>query len=50
MRGHYYEGLALASISKSLGMTLAAAKQMLYRTRLALRECIRKRLASEGGA
>ncbi len=49
VRGHYFEGTGLASISKSLGMTLAAAKQMLYRTRLALRECIRKRLATEGG-
>ena len=50
VRSHYFQGMDLSSISKSLGMTLAAAKQLLYRTRLALRECIRKRVASEGGA
>lgn len=50
VRRHYYEGVDLSSLSKSLGMTLAAAKQMLYRVRLALRECIRKRVAAEGGA
>jgi len=50
VRRHYFDGTDLATLSKALGMTLAAAKQLLYRTRLALRECIRKRLAAEGGA
>jgi RNA polymerase sigma-70 factor (ECF subfamily) len=49
VRRHYFDGADLASIAKALNMTLAAAKQMLYRTRLALRECIRRRLAGEGG-
>ena len=48
VRSHYFNGTSLAPLSKSLGMTLAAAKQMLYRTRLALRECIQKRIATEG--
>lgn len=50
VRRHYFEGVDLSSLSKALGMTVAAAKQMLYRTRLALRDCIRKRLAAEGGS
>jgi RNA polymerase sigma-70 factor (ECF subfamily) len=50
VRSHYFQGTDLASLSRSLGMTVAGAKQLLYRTRLALRECIRKRLAAEGGA
>ncbi len=48
VRSHYFEGTALAALAESLGLTLAATKQMLYRTRLALRECIQKRLATEG--
>jgi RNA polymerase sigma-70 factor (ECF subfamily) len=48
VRSHYFEGRDLSSLSSALGMSLAAAKQLLYRTRLALRDCIRKRLASEG--
>jgi RNA polymerase sigma-70 factor (ECF subfamily) len=47
VRTHYFEGDRLGAIAKKLNMTLAAVKQLLYRARLSLMDCIRKRLSME---
>lgn len=48
VRSHYYEGVKIPELARSAGMTAPAVKQLLYRARLALRECVRRRLSLEG--
>jgi RNA polymerase sigma-70 factor (ECF subfamily) len=49
VRGHYYEGRRLADLAASMDQTVSAVKQLLYRARLALRDCVRRRLAQDSG-
>lgn len=50
VRGHYFDGRKLDELAKTLAMTVPAVKQLLYRSRLWLRECVEKRLSAEGPA
>jgi RNA polymerase sigma-70 factor, ECF subfamily len=43
----YEQALDLESIAKALGRSLAATRQLLFRTREALRLCVQKRLETE---
>lgn len=47
VRDHYYGGMALSDIAAATGTTVNAVKQALYRARLALRDCVRRRLGTE---
>ena len=47
LRGHYFQGLPLAELAVQLGMTPNAVKQLLYRARLNLQNCMEKRLSLE---
>jgi RNA polymerase sigma-70 factor (ECF subfamily) len=47
IHGHYYEGRPLAELAESMNQTVTAMKQLLYRARLTLRDCVRRRLAQE---
>ncbi len=47
IRGHYFDGQPLAVLADSMNQTASAVKQLLYRARLALRECVRRQLAKE---
>lgn len=47
VRGHYFQGRKLAEIAGLLNLSEGAVKQMLYRSRLWLQECVNKRLTSE---
>jgi RNA polymerase sigma-70 factor (ECF subfamily) len=49
IRGYYFEGRPLAELAASMNQTVSAVKQLLYRARLALRDCVRRRLAQESG-
>lgn len=49
IRGRYEEGLGLEALADRLQRSVTATRQLLYRTRLSLRDCIEARLASEGG-
>jgi RNA polymerase sigma-70 factor (ECF subfamily) len=42
---HYDEGLSVEEVATSIARTVAGTRQLLFRARLALRECIEKRLA-----
>ncbi len=44
---HYFKGLKLADVATRLKMTPTAAKQLLYRARKLLEECVKKRLGPE---
>lgn len=44
VRGHYFDNLNLAAIAGRLGMSVPAVKQLMYRARLALKNCVQKRL------
>lgn len=46
---HYVEDLPTAAIADRLGMTAVNVKVMLHRIREALRTCVERRIASEGG-
>jgi RNA polymerase sigma-70 factor, ECF subfamily len=48
LRAHYFQGLRLAELAARLEMSTAAVKQMLYRARLTLEACVRKRLSLKG--
>lgn len=48
VRGFYFEGLDLLQIAATIKTTLEGTKQLLYRTRLILRTCVRKRVGMEG--
>lgn len=43
----YEEALSLEEVAAAIGRTLVATRQMLFRVRLALRDCVEKRLAVE---
>ncbi|MEM1228735.1 MAG: sigma-70 family RNA polymerase sigma factor [Planctomycetota bacterium] len=45
----YDEGLGLEALADRLQRSVTATRQLLYRTRLSLRDCIESQLASEGG-
>lgn len=47
VRDHYYSGMTLSDIAGAIGTTVSAVKQALYRARLALRDCVRRRLSTE---
>jgi RNA polymerase sigma-70 factor (ECF subfamily) len=47
IRAHYFEGTALANLAGAVGTTAAGAKQLLYRARQLLRDCVRRRLRPE---
>lgn len=44
---HYFRGLSLAQIASELETTVTATKQLLYRARKMLEECVRSRLGAE---
>ena len=43
---YYDDSMSLERVAVALGRTVVATRQLLFRTRLALRECVRRRLAS----
>lgn len=47
VRGHYFHGAKVAELADRLTMNANAVKQLLYRARQSLRECIRERLRVE---
>jgi len=47
VRAHYFDGRRLADMAATWKMNVAAVKQLLYRSRLWLRDCVDRRLASE---
>lgn len=47
VRGHYFDGTNLEAMARGMGTSVSSVKQLLYRVRLSLRECIRKRLGTE---
>jgi RNA polymerase sigma-70 factor (ECF subfamily) len=47
VRGHYFQGLKLADLADQMAMNTNAVKQLLFRARQALRDCIRQRLRLE---
>jgi RNA polymerase sigma-70 factor, ECF subfamily len=47
VRAHYFEGKRLAEIAATWNQTTTAVKQLLYRARLTLRNCVRQRLVGE---
>ena len=49
IRGRYDEGLGLEALADRLDRSVTATRQLLYRTRLSLRDCIESQFASEGG-
>jgi len=48
--GHYFDGSSLQEMARQMDITTNAAKQLLYRARLWLRECVEKRLGVDGDA
>ena len=49
IQGRYDEGLSLEVLADRLQRSVAATTQLLYRARLALRDCIESQLAAQGG-
>lgn len=49
IRGRYDEGLGLEALADRLQRSVTATRQLLYRTRLSLRDCIESQLALKGG-
>ncbi len=49
IRGRYDDGLSLEELAARLRRSVTATRQLLYRTRITLRDCIESRLASVGG-
>ena len=49
IHGRYEEGLGLEALADRLRRSVTATRQLLYRTRLSLRDCIESQLASDGG-
>ncbi len=47
VRHHYFQGSALPDVASHLKMSVSAVKQLLYRARRMLEECVRKRLGME---
>ena len=49
IRGRYDDGLSLDDLAERLQRSATATRQLLYRTRIALRDCIETQLAASGG-
>ena len=49
IRGRYDDGLSLDDLAERLQRSATATRQLLYRTRIALRDCIEAQLAAGGG-
>lgn len=49
IRGRYDDGLSLEELAARLRRSVTATRQLLYRTRIALRDCIESQLATVGG-
>ncbi len=49
IEGRYDEGLGLEALADRLQRSVTATSQLLYRTRLSLRDCIESQLALAGG-
>jgi RNA polymerase sigma-70 factor (ECF subfamily) len=47
IQGHYFQGSKLADVASQLQMSVPAVKQLLYRARRLLEDCVRKRLGTE---
>jgi RNA polymerase sigma-70 factor, ECF subfamily len=47
IRGHYFQGSKLSDLATNLSMNVNAVKQLLYRARQSLRDCILKRIRAE---
>jgi len=47
IRGHYFHGAKLAELAAAMAMKTNAVKQLLFRARLSLRDCVRERLRLE---
>ncbi|HXX92101.1 MAG TPA: sigma-70 family RNA polymerase sigma factor [Planctomycetota bacterium] len=47
---HYFKGEKLSSVASRLRMTQPAVKQLLYRARRLLEECVKKRLGTEAAS
>lgn len=44
VHGHYFDGLGLAALAGRVRMSVPAVKQLMYRARIALRNCMRRRM------
>ena len=49
IRGRYDENLDLETLAKQLNRSVTATRQLLYRTRITLRDCIESQLTIDGG-
>lgn len=47
VRAHYFQGCRLDEVARNMGLNTSAVKQLLYRARLRLRECVQQRLGVE---
>ena len=47
VEGHYFRGLTLAQVAARLETSVTAVKQLLYRSRKLLEDCVRKRQLGE---
>lgn len=47
VQDHYFQGSRLSDVAARLKMNVSAVKQLLYRARKLLEECVRKRLGTE---
>jgi RNA polymerase sigma-70 factor (ECF subfamily) len=48
VRGHYFDGLRLMQLATDLDLNLNTVKTLLFRARLALKDCVQRRLRAEG--
>ena len=49
IEAHYFEGKPLTELAGAWQSSASAVKQLVYRARLALRDCVQQRLAANGG-
>jgi RNA polymerase sigma-70 factor (ECF subfamily) len=47
VQDHYFRGTRISDVASRLQMNVGAVKQLLYRARKLLEECVRKRLGTE---
>jgi RNA polymerase sigma-70 factor (ECF subfamily) len=47
IRAHYFQGCTLEEVARSMAVNVSTVKQLLYRARLRLRECVQQRLSME---
>ncbi len=50
VKAHYFEGVKLGDLAPRLDMTPVAVRQLLHRVRVALLECVRRRLGVENAS